>query len=133
MNCKLDDARRKFEELNEQICNYAIRLEGEMIGGIGFLFNYGPDAHKSEFGYWIGKEFRNRGIMTSVIRKFIEIAFEEKYIYRLEAHVFPQNIASQKILERIGFSKDGLIKSNFVKDDKLRDSILYSMVKSTGE
>lgn len=123
------DVCRKFEKLNETICNYAIRLDGEMIGGIGFLFNYGVDSHKSEFGYWIGEDYRGRGIMTSVLKKFVSMAFNFKYINRLEAHVFPENEASIRVLEKAGFQKEGIIKSNFVKEDRLRDTILYSMIK----
>ncbi len=132
-----DDAKffvgicRKFEELNDHICNYAIRLDGEMIGGIGFLYNHGPEAHKSEFGYWLGQEFRNQGIMTKVINRFVEIAFEEKKLFRLEANVFTYNVISQKLLEKCGFTKEGRLKSTFIKEDRLVDTFLYAKINNS--
>lgn len=123
------DLCRKFEIHHHHICNYAIRKNGDMIGGIGFLYNHGVDAHKSEFGYWIGPSHRNQGIMTKVIQKFVEIAFEEKQLFRIDANVFVENKASQRVLEKVGFIKEGLMKATFVKDDQLRDTYLYAMTK----
>lgn len=124
---------RKFEKMNHQICNYAIRYNEEMIGGIGLLFNHGVESHKSEFGYWIGKDYRNQGIMTMVIQKFIEICFEEKALFRLEANVFTNNLASSKTLLNAGFNYEGIHKSSFIKEDKLRDTNFYSIVKNYHE
>lgn len=123
------DLCRKFEDMYNQICNYAIRYDGEMIGGIGFLFNYGVESHKSEFGYWLGPTYRNRGIMTKVLSHFVNLAFEEKQLSRLEANVFVENIASQRALEKAGFQKEGLIKSSFVKEDRLKDALLFAVTR----
>ena len=123
------DLCRKFEEMHDQICNYAIRYDGEMVGGIGFLFNYGVESHKSEFGYWIGPSYRNQGIMTKVISHFVKMAFDEKKLSRLEANVFVENVASQRALEKAGFEKEGLIKSSFVKEDKLKDALLFAVTR----
>lgn len=124
------DICRKFELHHHQICNYAIRKQDEMIGSIGLLFNFGADSHKSEFGYWISRHHRNQGIMTKVIQAFTSICFEEKLLFRLEANVFVENKPSQRVLEKCGFVKEGLLKSTFVKDDALKDTFLYAMVRA---
>jgi len=120
---------RKFEEDQKHVGQYAIRLKGEMVGGIGFLYSHGDSSHKAEVGYWIGKRHRGRGLMTLAIQKMIEIAFSEKGLFRLEAHVFPENIASMRALEKAGFQKEGFLKSTFIKEDRLVDTFLFAIIR----
>lgn len=121
---------RQFEANAHHVGQYAIRFKHEMIGGIGFLYTHGDSSHKAEIGYWIGKEYRGRGIMTKAVRKMVELAFEEKGLFRLEAHVFPDNIGSMKALENAGFIKEGFLKSTFIKGDKLVDTYLYAIIRN---
>ena len=67
--------------------------------------------------------------MTAVIKTFIEIAFEDKQLFRLEANVFPENEASRHVLEKTGFINEVLQKSTFVKEDRLRDTYLYAIIR----
>lgn len=92
--------------------NYAIiNKEGLMMGVIGIHFNYGEEADKSEFGYWLGKPFWNKGIMTLVIEKFCELVKEKHQLKTLEAHVFDFNSSSMHILIKNGFTKtEGKVK-----------------------
>jgi RimJ/RimL family protein N-acetyltransferase len=120
---------RKFEEHFGHIGQYAIRLDGEFIGGIGFLYSHGEESHKAEIGYWISAMHRNKGIVTKAIRKIVEIGFTEKGLFRLEANVFLNNITSMRALEKAGFVKEGLLKNTFIKGDQLVDTYLYSCVR----
>ncbi len=84
--------------------NYAIRNQaGKLLGCIGLHFNYGYNADKSEFGYWLGKPHRNQGIMTDAIRLLMVIAVQNHKLTSIEAKVYPFNIASQKVLVKTGF------------------------------
>lgn len=122
------DICRKTEDRLGRIANYAIRKEGELIGGIGILYNHGADSHKSEFGYWISRYHRRQGYMLEVIHSFADMIVTDTNICRLEANVFVPNIASQKLLEKAGFKKEGMLKASFIKENKLVDTILYSKV-----
>jgi RimJ/RimL family protein N-acetyltransferase len=120
---------RKFEDHFKHVGQFAMRLKGEMVGGIGFLYTHGEASHKAEIGYWIGKEHRGKGITTLAIKKIVDIGFGEKGLFRLEANVFLDNHASMKALKKAGFEKEGLLKSTFIKGDRLVDTYLYSCVK----
>ena len=120
------DLCRQFEKDNGLISNFAVRQDDLLIGGIGLLFNYGINSHRSEFGYWIGKPFRQKGIARIVVDRFVELVFNKYKLTRIEANVFLENIASQKVLERCEFEREGLIKASFVKGDVLKDSYLYA-------
>ncbi len=109
--------------------NYAIRDEtGKMLGCIGLHFNYGIDAGKTEFGYWLGKPYRNRGIMTEAIKKMAELAKEQYHLKSLEAHVFDFNIASQKALIKAGFTPVERVPALYKKGRKKIDGIKFVMV-----
>ena len=105
---------------------YAIRNEaGKMLGCIGLHFNFGTDADKSEFGYWLGKDHRNQGIMTEAIKKMALLAKEEYRLKSLEAHVFEFNIASQKTLIKAGFTRSERFTEHYEKDGERIDAIKF--------
>ncbi len=98
----------------------------ELIGGIGFHSKYGNHSHKDEIGYWLGKPFWNKGIMTDVVKKACEIGFTEFNLSRIEATVFNRNIASKKVLYKAGFVLEGTLKKFYLKDDKFIDADLFA-------
>jgi RimJ/RimL family protein N-acetyltransferase len=113
-----------------RLTNFAIRNNSlNLIGGIGFHIKYGIHSHKDEIGYWLSKNFWNKGIMTKVVEKICEIGLNEFNLIRIEATVFEFNIASAKVLEKCGFKMEGLLKNYIIKDGKVVDALLYAMVK----
>ena len=117
---------RVFEQENKLQKDWAIRIHGEFAGAIGLVFNFGINSHKSEIGYWIGKPWREKGIMRQVIKDFTDFCFSTYQLVRIEAHVFIHNKASEKVLINNDFIKEGLITAAFLKDGKYKDAFLYS-------
>lgn len=113
-----------------RLSNFAIRDKDlNLIGGIGFHLKYGIKSHKDEIGYWLAKDFWNKGIMTSVVKKICEIGFKENNLTRIEAVVFQNNSASARVLEKNGFIKEGLLRKYLVKDGLALNVNLYSLIK----
>lgn len=113
-----------------RLSNLAIRDKNlKLIGGVGFHLKYGIKSHKDEIGYWLAKDFWNKGIMTKVVKKICEIGFFEYKLIRIEAIVFENNLASAKVLEKNGFKKEGLLKKYLIKDGYTIDVVLYSLIK----
>ncbi len=120
----------EYEKKNGIQRDWAIRNpQGEQIGGIGLLYSHGLRSHRSEIGYWLGKPFWNRGIMTLVVTQFCEWIFAKTTMVRLEALVFQGNDASCKVLEKAGFSKEGFIRRAYLKDGKYLDAHQYGLLK----
>jgi RimJ/RimL family protein N-acetyltransferase len=114
-----------------RLTNFVIRDKNlNLIGGIGFHLKYGINSHKDEIGYWLAKDFWNKGIMTKVVKKFCEIGFIKYDLMRIEAFVFENNTASARVLEKNGFIKEGLFSKYIMKDGKLLNAALYALVKS---
>ncbi len=110
--------------------DWAIRLSsGEMIGGIGLLYDHGLQSHRSSFGYWLAKPYWNRGWMTQVVQTFTDHVFSARGLDRLEAHVFAGNLASCRVLEKVGFEQEGYLKKAYLKEGRYIDAFLWAKVR----
>jgi len=121
---------QKAEAENQFQNHWAIRkADGEFIGGIGIHYNYGNDSHKSQIGYWLGRAYWRQGIMTACVAAFTEYCFANTDLIRLEATVFAHNTGSIKILERLGYEREGILRKAYKKRSSYHDGILYAKVK----
>lgn len=108
--------------------NWAIRdAEGLLIGGMG-LVDFEAGSHRVEFGYWLGKEYWNRGIMTEAVCAFSDFLHERFGFIRITAEVFSFNGRSARVLEKAGFMLEGTLKKRHSKDGKIFDGKLYARV-----
>lgn len=83
----------------------------------------------AEIGYWIGEPYWGRGYATDVVRQCLKFAFEELNLLRVYANICEYNIGSMKVLEKVGFEKEAIIKSSIMKEGKIFDEHLYSIRK----
>jgi ribosomal-protein-alanine N-acetyltransferase len=111
--------------------HFAIEFGKVAIGGIGIITGEGLACHTGQFGYWIGEEHWGSGIGTAVARTMVDYAREHLPFARLEALVFEWNPASMRILEKIGFVREGVLKRSLFKDKQLIDSVIYGLVLRT--
>jgi RimJ/RimL family protein N-acetyltransferase len=121
-----------FEKLkvkSGKITNWAIsNKDSKLIGVIGF--HDGIKSHKSEIGYWLAKPYWGKGIMTEVLQKVCDIAFQKFKLLRITATVFENNLASAKVLEKCNFVLEGAcLKNYYVKEDKVINAKLYALTK----
>jgi RimJ/RimL family protein N-acetyltransferase len=97
-----------------------------IVGGAS-LTNYDSFRDRVEIGYWLLAEGRGRGIATRVARALAMHAFHVG-LRRVEAVVRPENTASIRVLERAGFTREGLMRSLLRHGDGRADAILYSLL-----
>lgn len=62
-------------------------------------------------GYKLDKDEINKGYMTEAVKKIIEIAFNSYGLHRIEANIMPRNLASIRVVEKLGFYNEGLAKN----------------------
>jgi RimJ/RimL family protein N-acetyltransferase len=96
-----------------ELAMLAITLEGEddFLGHTG-LFLHGSTFGIAELGYILGPRGRGRGLATRAGRLIARWAFDDLDIERLEARTHPENVASHRVLERLGFTQEGLERSS---------------------
>jgi ribosomal-protein-alanine N-acetyltransferase len=119
----------KATEQEGQPVHFAIRTgDDALIGGCGLNdFEIGK-SHRAEIGYWLAKSFWARGIMTEVVHRVCNHAFDEFGLAKITAQVSTFNPASARVLEKCGFQQEGFLRKHFVKDGKFVDARLFALL-----
>ena len=105
---------------------WGIFLDKQLIGTCGFN-SYKPKG-RSIIGYDINKEYWNKGYASEAIKAISNYGFLQLEIHRIEAYVTPGNIASEKVLKKCGFEKEGLLKHVSFFKGNYQDQILYAKI-----
>ena len=101
----------------------------EVIGGIGAHPNSDVHRFTAEVGFWLGKDYWNRGITSGALRAFCKYLFTNFNFNRLTANVFEGNEASKKVLEKCGFSLEGIHPESVYKNGKFTSHYSYGLLK----
>jgi RimJ/RimL family protein N-acetyltransferase len=105
---------------------FAIEVEGVAVGGIGARAGEGIFVRTAQFGYWLGESFWGRGIMSAASRAMLDHLLQDARFARLEARVLEWNPASMRVLEKLGFVREAVMRNSVTKDGQLIDSVLYT-------
>ena len=111
---------------------FAIDINGQAVGSIGFFPQQDIHAKNAEMGYWLAQEFWGQGIMTEAVNQLVEYAFEMFDITRIFARPFGTNTASQRVLEKSGFTLEACFKKAIYKHGEFIDEMIYAK-RNTGE
>lgn len=122
----------RIRDESGRLNNWAIRdRRGVLIGGIGFRDPMPLGKKYGDFGYWIGKPYWGKGIMTRVVDQFCDFALSEYGLRKIEARVFPENEASGKVLLKASFEKAKTLYNHIEVKDRWRDVDLYVRRRET--
>jgi ribosomal-protein-alanine N-acetyltransferase len=119
---------QRFENNQGIRWGITLRSEGSVIGTCGF-HGWAKNHCKIGIGYELTPEYWQQGIMTEVIPKIIEFGFNNLGLNRIEAFVEPENIGSRKVLEKVGFREEGVLKEHYFWRDRFVDNVLYALLK----
>ena len=108
---------------------FAITLDDKAIGSVGVFRQGNIHSRTAEMGYYIAEEFWGRGIVTQAVKLTCEHVFAVSDIIRIYAEPFAGNTGSCRVLEKSGFTLEGVLKSNAVKNGKVLDMKLYALVR----
>lgn len=108
---------------------FAITVDSKVVGSIA-VFRQG-NIHKqtAELGYFVAEEYWGKGIMTNAVRQICEYVFQNSDIIRIYAEPFMYNTASCRVLEKAGFQYEGTLRSNAVKNGRVIDMKMYSLLR----
>jgi RimJ/RimL family protein N-acetyltransferase len=106
---------------------FAITAGGRVVGSIGMKVN---DMGSGHIGYWCAPEARGRGVTTRALRLLCRYAIEELQLERLELITDPENLASQRVAAKVGFQREGVLRSHLLHPDgRRRDSVMFSLLR----
>jgi len=105
---------------------FAIEFEGEYVGNIGLHRQDDVYRKTAELGYFIGEPYWNKGITTRAVKLICEYGFRELDVDKIFSGVFSFNTASQRVLEKCGFTLEAILKSAVIKNGEICDEHRYA-------
>lgn len=108
------------------ICKLDSTNEERLMGAIALTVN--KTDHNAELGYWMGRDFWNRGYCTEACHAIVEFGFETLGLQKLTSHHLSRNPASGRVLDKIGMTREGLCRKHVRKWGVFEDVVLYGML-----
>ncbi|MBJ7595224.1 MAG: GNAT family N-acetyltransferase [Candidatus Dormibacteraeota bacterium] len=108
--------------------NWTIRLDGVIAGDISLHAIHRGPVQTANVGYMVDSAVRGRGVATAALRLVVAQAFDGLRLHRLDAGAMPTNIGSQRVLEKAGFTRVGVMRRYLFIADLWQDHVLYELV-----
>ena len=129
----LEDARSYIahcmEAGEEKQLTRAIEVNNHAVGSIGIILGEDVYEKSAKLGYWLGEPYWGLGIMTRAVRELSELAFSQYDIVRIQAEVFSDNKPSCRVLERAGYTFEGIKRCAVYKNGAIQDLHTYALVR----
>lgn len=120
-----EEALRDWEE--GLAFHFAVFEDGDMIGAIG-IDVLRPIHRLGELGYWIRSDRAARGRMTEAGRALLDFGFSVLDLYRMELRAGVDNLASQRVAEKLGFQREGRLRHGCRSGGAAYDCFLFGLL-----
>ncbi|MBS1718544.1 MAG: GNAT family N-acetyltransferase [Armatimonadetes bacterium] len=102
--------------------------ESKRIIGTATLFHFHKPSRRAEIGYALGRNYWGKGYMIEAMTALINHSFNTLGLNRLEADIDPRNIPSARLLERLGFEREGALRQRWIVNGEISDTWLYGLL-----
>lgn len=116
----------------ERQTSFGIVVEGEAAGTVSLVPGEDIARRTAEIGYWLGRRYWGRGVITDAVRAATAYAFAELAMHRVFAVPFVHNAASSRVLEKAGYRLEGRMRRSAVKDGEVLDQWLWAAYDDAG-
>ncbi len=129
----LDEARAMIDEVIEAFAErgkigWVIVDRDDAAVGTCTLFNFDARHRYAELGYALRSDLWGRGLAREAASAALDWAFRSLRLHRVEASIDPRNDASRKILERLGFASEGVLRERYFVGDIATDSEIFGLL-----
>lgn len=107
----------------------AVIVDGKIVGMVSLEKKSDVFEKDADISYLLMTEYWGKGITTQAVRKICEEAFEKLDILRITGSVFEENEASKKVLTKVGFVLEGVMRNAVYKNGKVMDLYHYGLYK----
>lgn len=107
---------------------WIVELNRQSVGWLTLAVSSWPHG-LAEIGYALSTPYQGRGIMPQALTQLLAQIFLESPLERIEARCHSENVASQKVLARLGFELEGRLRRYFVLDGQRVDNLLYALLR----
>ena len=109
---------------------FSLAESGEFIG-YGGLFDIADECGKAEIGYGLLQQYWNRGYVSEAIDKIVRYGLDDMKLHRIYAYVDPENGASRRVLEKLGFNREGTLRDDQFARGRYFDMDVLARLNST--
>lgn len=119
---------QKYEKKGVSEWGIVYKENNKLIGTCGYVW-WLPAHARAEIGYALSRMYWNKGLMTEAVKEVIKFGFEKMALNRIEARCKMENIASQRVLEKLGFVFEGVMRSVIFAKGIYHDLKIYSILR----
>lgn len=127
---RIEMALRKTDEGQLYAFGIFLKATDKLIGDISLTQIVRGDLQSCCTGFTVDKEYNGKGYTTEALQLVVDFAFKELKLHRIEAGAMPDNIASIRVLEKVGFKKEGIAKENLKINGKWTDHQILAIINS---
>ena len=120
-----------FANRDNPVHIFAIEVDGEAAGGIGIHPQDDIHIKNAELGYWLSEKYWGKGIITDAVKQMVDFAFRTYDINRVFARPFGNNPASQRVLEKAGFTLEARLEKVLFKSGNYEDELIFAIRKNS--
>lgn len=104
-----------------------ITYDGELVGQVTAQNIILGAFRSTSVGYWVGSEVAGRGVAPTALAMLVDHCLQQLRLHRVEANVRPENVASCRVVEKLGFREEGLHERYLFIDGGWRDHLMYAV------
>lgn len=114
--------------ISGNLYQWGVEFQGEIVGTCT-LAQIDRDNRRAELGFALARSFHGRGLMRRAVPLLLDFAFGRLGLHRIEADVDPRNLASLKLLEKLGFRREGVLRDRWLEADGFQDSVMLGLLR----
>lgn len=106
-----------------------LKAEGRLIGTCGYC-RWDRQHHRAEIGYDLWPDYWGQGLMPEALRALLRYGFTEMGLNRAEATTHTDNRQSQRVLAKLGFQREGVLRAYYRRGSAYTDQVAFSLLRS---
>jgi ribosomal-protein-alanine N-acetyltransferase len=132
---QLDEAAASIAEMQQAFAerdkiNWVIADKDDAVIGTCTLFRFDARHHRAEIGYALRSDLWGKGLAREAVSAMLDWAFRTLSLHRVEADIDPRNDGSRRILERLGFASEGVLRERYFIGEQVSDTEIFGLLAS---
>jgi len=111
---------------------FAVWHKGHLVGATGTV-TLDRTNHSVEVGYFVDGDHEGKGMMTRAVGAFVDHLFEHEDMNRVSARIVKENARSRDLIERLGFTLEGVHREEYLLHGTYRDLVIFSLLRAEWE
>lgn len=116
-----------FDKGTAVVWAITLKADKSLIGAIEIRID--KAHHLAEMGYWIGRPYWNQGYCTEAAREVLRYAFEVLGLNRVQARHMTKNLASGRVMQKLGMKYEGTLRQSLFRWGKFEDAAIYAILR----